>query len=159
MAPSIRSEEKLAALREHGALNPRPERVSDSVFLSHDFFDPFDLVQVKYEMLRRVHTEGQSITNTVAGFGFSRQSFYQAQTAWTRSGLPGLLPRRRGPRRAHKLSEEVLEFIERTKAGDPSLRTRDLAEQVKGRFGFSLHPRSIERGLAQQQKKRAKPAP
>lgn len=158
MVPSIRSEEKLAALREHGSLNARPEKVSDNMFLSHDFFDPFDLVQVKYEMLRRVHTEGQSITNTAAGFGFSRQSFYQAQMAWTQSGLSGLLPRRRGPRRAHKLSEAVLEFIERTKGEDPSLRTRDLAERVKERFGFSLHPRSIERGLAQQQKKPAKPA-
>jgi hypothetical protein len=40
-------------------LNPSPERVTDELF--QEFFDPRDLVQVKYEMLRRVQTEGQPV--------------------------------------------------------------------------------------------------
>ena len=51
-------DEKLAALRAAHALNPAPETVRDQAFTSGDpFFDPRDLVQVKYEMLRRVARE------------------------------------------------------------------------------------------------------
>lgn len=152
-------EEKLAALREHGALNPRSQAVTDEAFISHDFFDPYDLVQVKYEMVRRVHTDGLSITSAATAFGFSRPSFYQAQASLSQSGLAGLLPRRRGPRGAHKLRDEVLDFIEHTLDEDPSLRPHDVVQRVQAQFGLSLHPRSIERGLARRQKKRPRPAP
>ena len=76
------------------------------------FFDPEDLVQVKYEMLRRVREEGASVTQASAAFGFSRPSFYAAQAAFQEAGLPGLVPRRPGPRRAHKLSGPVLALLE-----------------------------------------------
>ena len=45
---------KLRSLREQGTLNPRPQAVTDDLFTASEFFDPHDLVQVKYEMLRRV---------------------------------------------------------------------------------------------------------
>lgn len=159
MAILASAEEKLAALREHGALNSRPEAVTDEAFSSHDFFDPHDLVQVKYEMVRRVHTDGLSITDAATAFGFSRPSFYQAQSSLAQSGLAGLLPRRRGPRGAHKLRDEVVDFIEHARNEDPSLRLDDLVQRVKDRFGLSLHRRSIERGLMRRQKKPPKPAP
>ena len=54
MADSPRSRDKRAALRRHGCLHRHPERVRDERFINHEFFDPEDLVQVKYEMLRRV---------------------------------------------------------------------------------------------------------
>ena len=76
-------DEKLAALRAAHALNPAPETVRDDAFTSGDpFFDPRDIVQVKYEMLRRVAREGHSVTSAAAAFGFSRPSFYAAQAAW-----------------------------------------------------------------------------
>lgn len=158
MANATPPEEKLAALREHGVLNPRPEAVTDETFVAHDFFDPHDLVQVKYEMVRRVHTDGLSIVSAATAFGFSRPSFYQAQASLAESGLAGLLPRRRGPRGAHKLRDEVLDFIEHVWSEDPSLRPHDVARRVKDQFGLSLHPRSIERGLARRQKKPLRPA-
>ena len=153
MAPLTTPEEKTAALREHGALNRHPESVTDEAFSAHDFFDPHDLMQVKYEMVRRVHTDGMSVSSAATTFGFSRPSFYQAQASLTQSGLAGLLPRRRGPRGAHKLRDEVLDFIERVQGEDPSLRPQDVVQRVKEQFGLSLHPRSIERGLARRQKK------
>ena len=52
---------KLAALRQQGTLNPRPGRVSDALFVKDSFFDSRDLVQVKYEMLRRVQAENHSV--------------------------------------------------------------------------------------------------
>ena len=58
---------------------------------ANTFFDPEDLVQVKYEMLRRVREDGQAVTQASAAFGFSRPSFYEAQVAFERAGLPGLV--------------------------------------------------------------------
>ncbi len=146
------SDGKAAALRQYGAVNPRPETVTDDAFRADDFFDPRDLVQVKYEMVRRVQTEGQSVTQTAAAFGFSRPSFYQAQRALAEAGLAGLLPQRRGPHGPHKLQGDVLAFLEQARAEQPRPRARQLAERIQQRFGVSLHPRTIERVLAGQKK-------
>jgi hypothetical protein len=95
---------KREALRQQGVLNPRPGDITDQRFAVNSFFDPRDLVQVKYEMLRRVQAEGHSITQAAAAFGFSRPCFYQAQAAFAKEGLAGLVPRKRGPKQAHKLT-------------------------------------------------------
>ena len=67
---------KTLALRQQGCLNPHPEQVSDELFRTREFFDPRDLVQVQYEMLRRVETERLPVNQSAAAFGFSRPSFY-----------------------------------------------------------------------------------
>jgi transposase len=144
---------KLEALRQQGTLNPRPGEVTDELFVEDSFFDPRDLVQVKYEMLRRVQAEGKSVTDAVAAFGFSRPSFYQAQSAFGQDGLAGLVPHKRGPKQAHKLTEEVLAFIRETRQEDPSVRPSELARLIQQRFGTTVHPRSIERALLRHQKK------
>jgi len=152
--------EKTSALRRHRALNPRPERVSDPAFGGDNpFFDPQDLVQVKYEMLRRVREEGQAIAQASTAFGFSRPSFYETQAAFARSGLPGLLPQRPGPRRAHKLSEEVMEALEEELDAVPGLNSAALARIVEERFGLRVHPRSVERALARRGKGGSPPSP
>jgi len=152
------ADQKRDFLRQHGTLNLRPDNVTDPVFLSDSFFDPRDLVQVKYEMLRRVQHDGEPVSRTATAFGFSRPAFYQAQIALASSGLPGLLPRRRGPRQPHKLGPEVLAFLRQQTATRPGLRSTELAKEVKERCGVSLHPRTIERALRQKpQKKRRKP--
>ena len=92
---------KLSALQQQGTLNPRPKDVRDELFLKDTFFDARDLVQVKYEMLRRVQTDGRSVTDAAASFGFSRPSFYQALSAFEQDGLAGLVPHKRGPKQAH----------------------------------------------------------
>ena len=145
---------KLKALREQGCLNLRPQDVTDELFRSSDFFDARDQLQVKYEMLRRVEKEGHSVTQAASAFGFSRPSFYQAQTAFRQAGLPGLVPRKRGPHQAHKLTAEVIEFLSEERQRDPSLRGPAMAYLLQQRFNLTIHPRSIERGLARSQKKR-----
>jgi len=150
------SSEKLTELRRHHALNPRPQAVRDPCFRGDNpFFDPSDLVQVKYEMLRRVREEGHRVSQASAAFGFSRPSFYQAQAAFQESGLPGLVPERPGPKRAHKLAEPVLGLLEEALAEKPSLTSAALAGLLKERLGLSVHPRSIERALARRRKKGA----
>ena len=139
---------KVSALREVRALNPRPEAVTDEAFLAEEFLDARDLVQVKYEMVRRVRAEGQPVSAAAAAFGFSRPSWYAAAEALDREGLPGLLAQRPGPRRAHKLTGEVIDFIEQALDEDPSLRAAGLAAVVADRFGITVHPRSVQRALA-----------
>ena len=139
---------KVTALRESRCLNPHPEQVTDEAFLSADFFDARDAVQVKYEMVRRVTVDGAPVTATAAAFGYSRPSYYQAAAALDASGLDGLLPARPGPRGGHKLTGQVLAWAEQQLAADPALRAAGLAGPIAEEFGVHVHPRSIERALA-----------
>jgi transposase len=154
-----RTSRKTEALRQHGSLNPHPEAVHHELFQSSEFFDPADLVQVKYEMLRQVLVERSSVTEAAAEFGLSRPSFYEAQAAFAESGLLGLVPEKRGPRRAHKLSEEVVEFLRVAKAEDPTLSGAALRDRLWRERRLRVHRRSIERALARGQKKRSAPTP
>jgi transposase len=139
---------KVAALRAQRCLNPRPERVVDERFAGSEFLDARDLVQVKYEMVRRVRVDGDTVTRSAQAFGFSRPAFYEAQAALDGGGLGALVPARPGPRGAHKLTGEVVAFARERLAEDASLRSRDLVDLIAGRFGVRVHPRSIERALA-----------
>jgi len=154
MASRKRPDPKVAALRERRTLNPRPERVTDPLFHQAPFFDARDLVQVKYEMVRRVEVDHAGVAPTVTAFGVSRPSFYEARDALARDGLAGLLPRKRGPRTAHKLGPDVMAFIAKRRTADPALSPTALIPLVQKRFGIAVHPRSIERALRRQEKKR-----
>ena len=144
---------KRRILQQQGNLNPHPDAVTDPLFLHEPFFDPHDLVQIKYEMLRRVQSEGQSVTQAAAAFGFSRPSFYQALSAFAQGGLGGLIAQKRGPKGAHKLSADVVKFVREQQAADPELRAPALVRLIARHFGVVVHPRSIERALARSQKK------
>lgn len=139
---------KVAALRADRSLNPRPEAVTDEEFGSAGFFDARDLVQVKYEMVRRARVDGVPVSHSAAAFGFSRPSFYAAAAAVDAHGLAGLVPARPGPRRAHKLTEEVVTFALAAREDDPALGSAQLAGLIADRFGITVHPRSVERALA-----------
>ena len=143
-----REDSKVEALRAERCLNPRPEAVADEEFRSSEFFDARDLVQVKYVMVRRVKVDGEAVTRSAAAFGFSRPSLYEAAAALDAGGLAALVPARPGPRRAHKLTEEVVAFARQRLEADPSLRSVDLVEAIAERFGVRVHPRSVERALA-----------
>lgn len=153
MKPKSKSSPKLRALRESGTLNPHADAVLDPAFAHSGFFDPHDLVQVRYEMLRRVHTEGQSITDTVAHFGVTRPTFYKAQADFDRAGLPGLLPAKRGPHGPHKITGEVQAFIEGERLHNPALDGPALAQRIERQFGLAVHRRTVERALARSKKK------
>ena len=153
MAKRRPSDPKSEALRQQDSLNPRPQRVQDPLFATGDFFDARDLVQVKYEMVRRVRVDGQPVSRSATAFGFSRPSFYQARAVLERGGLTALVPRKRGPRRSHKLNAEVVDFLLRARSEEPSLPAPELARQVREHFGRKVHPRSVERALARRGKK------
>jgi transposase len=138
---------KLEALRAERSLNPRPEAVTDKQFAASKFLDARDLVQVKYEMVRRAAVDGEAVSRAAEVFGFSRPSFYAAQAALDRGGLQALVPARPGPRGAHKMTAEVVAFARERLAADPSLSSQALVELIFERFAVRVHRRSVERAL------------
>lgn len=152
------SDPKAAALRAAGALHPHPEAVQDPLFTTGPFFDARDRVQVKYEMLRHQQVDGQPVAAVAAAFGVSRQAFYSTQAAFAAAGLPGLLPRPRGPQRRHKCTPALLAFARQWRTAHRRASAADLADAVRAAFGVTLHPRSLLRALARPEKKPPGPA-
>jgi transposase len=153
MNDSRKHQSKQETLRRHCCLNPHPHTVRDGLFSSDDFFDPCDLPQVKYEMLRRVVHDKSPVSKSASDFGFSRVSFYQARDAFENEGVSGLLPRKRGPKNRHKLTGEVMHFIIEAREREEMMGPISLAQRIKERFGIRIHPRSIQRAVAAQKKK------
>lgn len=144
---------KLIALRNQGSLNPSAKKVQDPLFLKDVFFDPNDIVQVKYELLRRVQVDGASVTEAVKNFGVSRLSFYRILTVFERLGLLGLIPQKRGPKEAHKITADILEFVESCIHDTPSINSNELKQAIQEKFGLTVHARSVERALSRKKKK------
>lgn len=150
--PNPSMDAKAVALRREGALHPHPNLVQDDAFREGEFFDARDLVQVRYEMLRRHQVDRKTVSAVAGAFGVSRQAFYTTEAAFEKMGISGLLPRRRGPQRAHKCTDAVLDFVEEWRAASPT--EKSVTAAIKQRFGVSINPRSIERALERRKKNR-----
>lgn len=149
---------KRQALQAAGTFNPRGQRVRHALFQNSDFFDPEDLVQLKYETLRALEQEGYSLARAAGEFGLSRPTVYQAQAQFRQGGLEGLLPRKRGPKQPHKLTAPVRQYLEDQRRAAPDLDGLELARRVRQRFGVKVHRRTIEKAL-QAKAKRGRPSP
>lgn len=147
---------KRESLQHSRALNPHPERVLAEDFLAHpEFFDARDLVQVKYEMLRRARGRTREVSDAARTFGLSRPAFYQAAHAFVRDGLVGLVPERPGPRGPRKFTPEVANFLASERRRDPTIPASALARRVEQVFGVRIHPKSIARHLRVGEKKKS----
>lgn len=145
------SQTKRQALLHSGTLHPRADRVVHSLFEEHDFFDPHDLLQVKYEALRCWQLREHSLSEIARQFGMSRPTLYSAKAAFENRGLEGLLPSKRGPKGAHKLTSEVVSYLDEALKNEPELKADDLAIRLQQQFELHVHPRSVERVLGREQ--------
>ncbi|MET8184152.1 helix-turn-helix domain-containing protein [Streptomyces sp. NPDC005336] len=145
---------KTRALAESRTLNPRPESVLDEAFTGSSFLDPHDLVQVKYEMVRRVRVDKVPVARAAKAFGFCRQSFYAIAAALDAGGPAALVPGKPGPKGPTKLTDPVMEYVEALLQADAETKAPALAAAVAEEFGLSVHPRSIERALARRREAR-----
>lgn len=144
---------KAKLLNKKGCLNPKPQQVKDEIFEKYDFFDPRDLIQVKYEMIRKVKKEEWTVERASKIFGFSRPSFYDAQRAFESGGIPGLIPKKRGPKHPHKLTDAVIKYLEECIEQDHKLKPTELLSLLEERFDLVVDVRSIQRALAKVKKK------
>lgn len=152
-----RHDPKRQALARDGVLNPHPDAVSDPLFSGNSFFDRRDLVQVRYEMVRRHDADGMPVSDAAASFGVSRPTFYKAQSTLAACGLAGLVPQPRGPKEGHKLSAKVVDFVTSLKAEQPDLTTPQCLAAIEAEFGIKVHRRSLERALARKKKSLSPP--
>jgi transposase len=134
-------------------VEPQARRSAGSSAVGNPFFDAKDLVQVRYEMVRRHQVDRLAISEAATAFGVTRPTFYKAQNALRAAGLAGLLPGRRGPKGGHKVSAEVVAFVIQLKAANPELTTSQCLDAIAARFGVKVHRRSLERALARKKKR------
>lgn len=139
------STEKINQLQQWGILNTKPGSIKDSLFSQYSFFDPYDLLQVKYEMLRHVYIDGWGITEVTSSFGFSRPTFYKLDSLFKNQGLSGLLPLKTGPKSAYKLTPEVIAFIQHQRTTE-ELTWQEIVEATEKQF-YPLHLRTVQRAL------------
>jgi transposase len=140
-------ETKRKALQASGTFNPRAAQVRHSLFQQSSFFDPEDLLQLKYETLRALEVESYPIAKAAREFGLSRPTIYEAQSQFQEQGLEGLLPHKRGPKAAYKLTDEVLQYVKDQIASESDIKAEELARRVRQRFGVKMHPRTIQKAL------------
>lgn len=132
-------------LKRARCLNSRPERVQDKYFEQQpEFFDPKDIVQVKYELLRRCEVEGKEVAPTCQDFGFSRTTYYKVHQAFFDGGLPNLMGKPRGRPNPIKLTEAVQGFLIAEKARNKSLTAREAAKILLERYQVQLTERMIQ---------------
>ncbi len=138
---------KRQALEAAGTFNPRFAQVRHDLFQASAFFDPQDLLQLKYEAVRAIRVEGRPIARAAVEFGLSRPTLYQAQRHFLSQGLEGLFPHKRGPKGAHKLTAAVRAQLQAWTTAEPQLTAHDLARRLRQQLRVKLHPRTIEKTL------------
>lgn len=132
-------------LRKEGLINPKPERVCYKHFESNDFFDPMDLPQVRYEMIRTARVENISVANACRLFGFSREYFYKLERKFMEHGFVALLGSQKGRRPLIALNNEIVNFIIHRKVDNPNLSGEDLRKEILKIHKLDCSRRTVER--------------
>ncbi len=132
-------------LEKEGLLNPKPERISASLFADTDFFDPLDLPQVRYEMLRSARIEKTPVTKSCELFGFSREYFYKLERIFMARGLVSLLGAPKGRRPLIAINQEIVNFIVHQKIDNPKLSGEDLRNRIRKLYKIDCSRRTVER--------------
>ena len=151
-----RPDPKEAALAAARCLNPHPEQVSDPEFLASEFFDARDVVQVKYEMVRKVKAAAPRSPRPPRRSGTPGRRTTRRPPRWSAPGWrgwsrpgPGRAAPTSSPRRSCAWAEEQL-------AADPGAAPGAAGRPIEESFGVRVHPRSVERALARRRERHSK---
>lgn len=132
-------------LKEQGLLNPNPRRVSDPQFHQAGFFDPLDLPQVRYEMLRAARVGKSAVSEACKQYGFSREYFYKLERSFIERGYVALLGTSMGRPPLLALNQDIINFIIHEKLRIPSLSAEQLREKILQGFKVDSSRRTVER--------------
>lgn len=139
------SQTKVDFLRSEGLLNPRAERVDHPLFRDTEFFDPLDLSQVRYEMLRYARGENSPVAEACRLFAYSREYFYQLERDFKERGLVALMAGPRGRRPILALNQEIVNFIVHRKIENPGLSGEALREEILRFYRVNCSSRTVNR--------------
>lgn len=132
-------------LTKNGTFNKNYDKVSEQKFISDDFFDPQDLVQIKYEMLRTARDSERNISEVADAFGFSRAAFYKIKASFEQEGISAFNPDKSGPKGAKKFTEEHQRFVDNYLTTHPKTSSDNLTVILKRERGIEISKRTIER--------------
>ena len=138
-------ESKKLFLEKEGLLNTKPQRVSHSLFETLDFFDPLDLPQVRYEMIRSARVDKISVAAACKLFGFSREYFYKLERAFMARGYVAMLGSTMGRRPIIALNQEIINFIVHRKIEEAGLSGEKLRQEIQGLYKVDCSRRTVER--------------
>jgi transposase len=136
---------KQCILVENGTFNRNYGKVQEERFTSDAFYDPQDIVQVKYEMLRTANETQRSIEEIAGKFGFSRAAFYKIKTSYNAEGVSAFVPDKSGPKNALKLTSEHQKFINDYLERNPDASSGSIAAILYEERGLRVSKRTIER--------------
>lgn len=143
---------KIEQLKMNGTFNKDAAKVNANIFKENMFFDSNDLLQVKYEMLRSVEKEGETVSSAAQKFGFSRVSYYKIKEDFDLKGVMGLIPKKRGPHHARKLEQTSIKFVDGLIKENPKVTKMKILEKLHIEKGIKVSKRTLERALANKKK-------
>ena len=132
-------------LLENGTFNRNYAKVTEHRFISDNFYDPKDLAQVKYEMLRAVRESKVSVDEISVKYGFSRAGFYKVKNSFEKEGLSAFVSNKSGPRSAWKLTKEYQRFIDGCLSENPEASSGEIVSMLKRERGLEISKRTVER--------------
>ena len=99
-------------------------------------------------MLIAGETSGQPLDEVLAEFGRCRSTYYEKLRRFVGLGLDGLIPKRSGPRRPWRRTQEVVQFVVTARLKQPQRSAESIFEELRRR-GVRVSLRSVERTLAE----------
>ena len=139
--------DKVEHLRATRTYNERHDRVVDELFANSELFDPRDLLQVRYEIVRAVGG-GESPERVAVRFGVSGMTARRYVGSMREGGLLALLPARKGPSGPRALGPRGEEFVDAYIVGHPSASGREVHEALEAALALGVSQRTVERRIA-----------
>lgn len=153
------SQQRTDFLVAQGLANSRPERVKSPLFGSLEFFEPLDLPQVRYEMLRAARGGSASVAEACRSFGFSREYFYRLERAFLERGYVALLGSPMGRPPLLALNPQIVNFIVYRKLEDATVSGETLRGEIQDLFKVDCSRRTVERIVEKSRVGRGGPRP
>lgn len=129
----------------NGTFNKNHAKVTESRFINDEFYDPQDLAQVKYEMLRTARESERSVGDITDSFGFSRAGFYKIKKSFEKEGVSAFASNKTGPHNAWKLTKEIQQFIDDYLSDHPDASSEVIVTVLETERGVKISKRSVER--------------
>jgi transposase len=137
--------EKKDKLRKNGTFNKNHGRVRKDKFQEGGFYDPMDIVQVRYEMVKESYDGDSAVGQVADDYGISRSAFYGIRKKFEEGGLAALIPERTGPKTARKFTGDLQEYVTGRMAEDPKASLSMIVADMERETGVRVSRRTVER--------------
>jgi transposase len=103
-----------------------------------------DEITRKLAMLIEGECEGLGPNKAAEKFGYSKQRYFQLRAAFFRNGALALVSQKRGPKKNHRRTDELVRQVIRHRFLDPEASTEVVAQRLN-QCGLKISIRSVQR--------------